>query len=77
MRLAPIIFALGMSLAQARSTCPHSLIQVFIHTHSYQVCDMGKKTVVLGFGDDDKVSAIMDLEWFVEMIDKDPIIKGK
>lgn len=72
MILAKVLFILGMSLAQARHECPKELIQVFVHSHSYYACDMGKKTLVLVIGDDDKVSAIMDLKWFVEAIDKDP-----
>lgn len=66
-----VIFYLGMTYAQVKTTCPKSLIPVFIHSHGYYACDMGVATQVIAI-ENDRVMAVMDIKWFVDTIDKDP-----
>jgi hypothetical protein len=64
--MSTIVFLLGMTLGQARATCPRPLIPVYETRSDYLACDDGKKTTVLAFDAKEKVVGIFDLKWYVQ-----------
>ena len=61
-----IIFILGMTLAQVKSTCPRPLVQVYESRKDYYACDDGKHSTVLALDDKDRLVGIFDLKWYVQ-----------
>lgn len=61
-----VVFALGMSLGQAKQLCPTPLVQVYETRKDYYACDDGKNTTVLAFDASNKIVGVFDLKWYVQ-----------
>lgn len=66
--LVALPFHLGMTVKQVRAACPKPLMTVYerLYTETHFVCDDGKNSTVLIFGDKGKLAAIMELRYFAE-----------